>query len=124
MVVILASLAGEARHGYALLADVEKLSGGRVSLGTGTLLRRHPAFGWRTGGLSALKQEDTSRDKQAYRLTVKGRKHLEAEIARMRQILPLGRKQGTDALSAEEIRLAALLGERSEAAGARHAGAA
>jgi DNA-binding PadR family transcriptional regulator len=85
VVLILASLAREARHGYALLSDVEKLSGGRVSLSTGTLygaIRRLLEDEW----IERFEQEDTSRDKQAYRLTAKGRKHLEAEIARLRHL--------------------------------------
>ena len=35
--LILTSLAGEPRHGYALLKDIEALSDGRVRLSTGTL---------------------------------------------------------------------------------------
>ena len=35
--LILISLADQPRHGYALLKDVEALSGGRVRLSTGTL---------------------------------------------------------------------------------------
>jgi DNA-binding PadR family transcriptional regulator len=85
VVLILASLAQEARHGYALLSDVEKLSGGRVSLSTGTLygaIRRLLDDEW----IERFEQEDTSRDKQAYRLTQKGRRHLELEIARLRHL--------------------------------------
>jgi DNA-binding PadR family transcriptional regulator len=85
VVLILASLATEPRHGYALLSDVEKLSDGRVSLSTGTLygaIRRLLEDDW----IERFAQEDTSRDKQAYRLTAKGRAHLEAEIARLRHL--------------------------------------
>jgi DNA-binding PadR family transcriptional regulator len=85
VVLILASLAQEPRHGYALLSDVEKLSGGRVSLSTGTLygaIRRLLEDEW----IERFEQEDTSRDKQAYRLTKKGRRQLESEIARLRHL--------------------------------------
>jgi DNA-binding PadR family transcriptional regulator len=85
VVLILASLAQEPRHGYALLSDVEKLSGGRVSLSTGTLygaIRRLLEDEW----IERFEQEDTSRDKQAYRLTKRGRRQLESEIARLRHL--------------------------------------
>jgi PadR family transcriptional regulator PadR len=85
VVLILASLAQEARHGYALLSDIEKLSGGRVCLSTGTLygaIRRLLDDAW----IERFEQEDTSRDKQAYRLTKKGRRQLESEIIRLRQL--------------------------------------
>lgn len=83
--MILASLAQEARHGYALLSDIEKLSEGRVCLSTGTLygaIRRLLDDQW----IERFEQEDTSRDKQAYRLTKQGRKQLEAEIGRLRHL--------------------------------------
>jgi DNA-binding PadR family transcriptional regulator len=86
VVLILTSLASEAKHGYALLKDVEKLSEGRVQLSTGTLygaIRRLLEDGW----IERFEQEDTSRDKQAYRLTAKGRAQLHYEIARLRHLL-------------------------------------
>jgi DNA-binding PadR family transcriptional regulator len=86
VVLILTSLASEPTHGYALLKDVEKLSGGRVRLSTGTLygaIRRLLDDGW----IERFEQQDTSRDKQAYRVTTKGRAQLHAEIARLRQLV-------------------------------------
>jgi DNA-binding PadR family transcriptional regulator len=85
VLLILMSLAEEPRHGYALLKDIETLSRGRVRMSTGTLY----------GALRRLLQEetirfhdqaDTSRDKQAYRITAAGRKRLEAELDRMKQL--------------------------------------
>jgi DNA-binding PadR family transcriptional regulator len=86
VVLILTSLASEPMHGYALLKDVEQLSGGRVRLSTGTLygaIRRLLEEGW----IERFEQKDTSRDKQAYRVTARGRAQLHAEIARLRQLL-------------------------------------
>jgi DNA-binding PadR family transcriptional regulator len=86
VVLILTSLGSEAKHGYALLKDVEELSEGRVRLSTGTLygaIRRLLEDGW----IERFEQEDTSRDKQAYRLTTKGRAQLHYEIARLRHLL-------------------------------------
>ena len=86
VVLILTSLASDAKHGYALLKDVEALSEGRVRLSTGTLygaIRRLLEDGW----IERFEQEDTSRDKQAYRLTAKGRAQLHYEIGRLRHLL-------------------------------------
>ena len=83
--MILTSLAGAPRHGYALMKDIEALSGGRVRMGTGTLygaLRRLLEDQW----IERFEQGDTSRDKQAYRLTEEGRRQLEFEVERMRQL--------------------------------------
>jgi DNA-binding PadR family transcriptional regulator len=86
VVFILTSLASEPKHGYALLKDVEQLSGGRTRLSTGTLygaIRRLLEDGW----IERFEQRDTSRDKQAYRLTAKGKVQLHSELARLRQLL-------------------------------------
>jgi DNA-binding PadR family transcriptional regulator len=86
VVLILTSLASEPKHGYALLKDVEQLSGGRTRLSTGTLygaIRRLLDDGW----IERFEQRDTSRDKQAYRLTAKGKVQLHSELARLRQLL-------------------------------------
>ena len=83
------SLAEQPRHGYALLKDIEALSQGRVRLSTGTLygaLRRLLEDDW----IERFEQEDTSRDKQAYRLTAAGRKQLELELERMKQLTRAG----------------------------------
>lgn len=85
VLLILTSLASQPRHGYALLKDIEELSGGRVSLSTGTLygaLRRLLDDGW----IRPFEQNDTSRDKQAYSLTAQGRARLEAGLERMKQL--------------------------------------
>ena len=79
------SLAGQPRHGYALMKDIEVLSNGRVRLSTGTLygaLRRLLEELW----IERFEQEDTSREKQAYRLTEAGSRQLLGELARMRQL--------------------------------------
>src|SRR5262249_43977521 len=82
---ILLSLAEQPRHGYALMQDVDRLSEGRVRVTTGTLY----------GALSRLLQgqwierfpsRDTSRDKQAYRLTGLGRARLREETERLRHV--------------------------------------
>ncbi|SRR6266516_1080591 len=82
---MLISLAQTPRHGYALIKDIESISGGRVRLSTGTLfgaLRRLLENGW----IQRFQQEDTARDKQAYRLTAAGRRQLEVELHRLKQL--------------------------------------
>src|ERR1700733_14127007 len=89
VLMILVSLADQPRHGYALIKDIESLSGGRVRMSTGTLfgaLRRLLEDGW----IERFEQEDTSRQKQAYRLTAAGRKQLQVELDRMRQLTRAG----------------------------------
>jgi len=85
VLLILLSLADQPRHGYALMKDIEDLSRGRVRMSTGTLygaLRRLLEDEW----IERFEQEDTSREKQAYRLTSEGRKQLRFELDRMRQL--------------------------------------
>jgi DNA-binding PadR family transcriptional regulator len=85
VLLILLSLADQARHGYALMKDIAALSNGRVHLTTGTLygaLRRLLEESW----IERFEQEDKSRDKQAYRLTPAGRKQLLLELERMHQL--------------------------------------
>jgi DNA-binding PadR family transcriptional regulator len=85
VLLILTSLADKPRHGYALIQDIEALSNGRVRLSTGTLygaLRRLLEDRW----IERHEQADTSREKQAYRLTATGRRQLEAELERMKQL--------------------------------------
>lgn len=82
---ILASLAAEAKHGYALLKDIERISQGRVRLSTGTLygaIRRLLEDGW----IERIVTEDTSREKQTYQIVEAGRLALEAEHARLKQM--------------------------------------
>jgi DNA-binding PadR family transcriptional regulator len=85
VLLILLSLAEQPRHGYAILRDTERMSDGRVRLSTGTLygaLRRLLEDRW----IERFAEEDNSRGKQAYRLTATGRRNLQAEVARMKQL--------------------------------------
>src|SRR5580692_6122008 len=89
VLLILASLAPHPRHGYALIKDIELLSSGRVRMSTGTLfgaLRRLLEDGW----IERFEQEDTARQKQAYRLTAAGRTQLELELDRMKRLTRAG----------------------------------
>jgi DNA-binding PadR family transcriptional regulator len=88
VLLILLSLAEQPRHGYSILKDVEAMSGGRVVLSTGTLygaLGRLLDEKW----IERFAEDDAARDRQAYRLTPKGRQNLVAEVARMKQLTRL-----------------------------------
>lgn len=79
------------------MKDIEGLSSGRVRLSTGTLygaLRRLLEEMW----IERFEQEDTSREKQAYRLTAAGRRQLRFELDRMRHLA----RAGTARLRAKE----------------------
>jgi DNA-binding PadR family transcriptional regulator len=90
--LILSSLAAEPRHGYAILQDVESLTGGRVRLSTGTLygaLRRL----LEEGLIRRFREAQPSRDRQAYELTAGGRQALAAEVDRMRRLSGIAAKR-------------------------------
>ena len=85
VLLILLSLAEHPRHGYSILKDVEEVSAGRVVLSTGTLygaLRRLLDDGW----IERFEEGDTTRGRQAYRLSSKGRRTLQAEVGRLKQL--------------------------------------
>jgi DNA-binding PadR family transcriptional regulator len=85
VLLVLLSLAEQPRHGYAMLKDVESISGGRVLLSTGTLygaLQRLLDHGW----IERVEEDSTPRDRRTYRLTSRGRRNLQMEIERMRHL--------------------------------------
>ena len=88
VLLILLSLAGQPRHGYSILKDVEQMSDGRVVLSTGTLygaLRRLLDEEW----IERFKESESSRGRQAYRLTARGRRNLQLEVGRMKHLTRL-----------------------------------
>jgi len=85
VLLILLSLAEQPRHGYAILQDTERMSEGRVRLSTGTLygaLRRLLEDKW----IERFKEHDSSRGRQAYRLTAAGRRNLQMEVTRLKHL--------------------------------------
>ncbi len=83
--LILLSLAGQPRHGYSILKDVDDMSQGRVKLSTGTLygaLRRLLAGRW----IERFKEDDRPRGRQAYRLTALGRRNMQLEVSRLKHL--------------------------------------
>ena len=85
VLLILLSLADQPRHGYAILQDTERMSDGRVQLSTGTLygaLGRLLEEGW----IERFDEKDSPRGRQAYRLTAMGRRNLQQEVSRLKQL--------------------------------------
>ena len=91
---ILLSLAGHTKHGYAILKDVETLSGGKIKLSNGTLygaivrlqeqglIERVP-----DGDSSMRESQESGRPRKAYRLTDEGSRVLNAEVSRMQGLV-------------------------------------
>ena len=87
--LILLSLSQQARHGYAILQEVQQLSGGKLILSNGTLY----------GALTRLLDQDlirrvpsqepavSGKPRKAYELTEFGRRVLNAEIRRMQALV-------------------------------------
>lgn len=107
---ILLSLAQEKKHGYAILREVEALSGGKVSLSTGTLygalgrlltqglVERVAEEALEVAGEDAqvedgVEEPGSSRQRKSYQLTQFGRRVLEGEITRMQALLSTARRQ-------------------------------
>ena len=83
-VLVLTSLAGGDKHGYALIKDIEAFSG--ITLGAGTLY----------GALSRLEREGLVEAQPAvdrrlpYRITVEGRTRLQAHLSESARIAAFG----------------------------------
>ena len=83
--LILTALAGVPMHGYGLIAEVARLSTGRISLRPGTLYGALDRLV--DAGLVAVDREETvdGRLRRYYRLTEPGSDVLAAETERMRR---------------------------------------
>ena len=82
--LILASLAEDDKHGYAILTDVKTFAG--VELGAGTLYAAITRLENR-GFIKALPAEDRRRP---YRLTPLGRQHLKEQLAALEPVMQVG----------------------------------
>ena len=92
---VLVALADGETHGYAILKDVEQLTGGAVRLSTGTLygiIKRLLGDGLiRASVQQAAAREDDRR--RSYELTAFGREVARAEAARLEQTLVMARRK-------------------------------
>ena len=88
---VLLSLLEGPRHGYAIMQDVEELSGGEVRLGPGTLYTAIKRL--RTAGLIAECDAESDR-RRCYRLTRKGKTISLEEAQRLSELVRVARKRG------------------------------
>ena len=73
-------------HGYGIIQEVEKLTGGRVALGPGTLygaIQSMTAKGW----IEIYSQETASRKKKEYIITDLGKEIFAEEKKRLEELL-------------------------------------
>lgn len=82
--LILTSLAGGPKHGYAMIEDIASITGVRLGPGTlyGAISRLESE-----GMIAALESEDRRRP---YQITAAGRRRLEAEIGGMKGLVATG----------------------------------
>lgn len=79
--LVLSSLAGGGKHGYAIMEDIESFAG--VRLGPGTLygaIARLEEAGW-------IRPAGAKGRRRPYRLTASGQAHLQAQIESLSQIV-------------------------------------
>ena len=80
----------EPLHGYGIIQNVEKLSGGRVRLAAGTLYGAINTL-LEKGWIAALEGEADSRKKE-YVITEIGREMLQKEVRRLSELLENGKR--------------------------------
>ena len=83
-ILVLASLAGGDKHGYAMMDDIEQFAA--VRLGPGTLygaITRLEERGW----IRPVKTKDR---RQPYTLTASGRTHLAEQLDGLQQVVKTG----------------------------------
>jgi DNA-binding PadR family transcriptional regulator len=82
--LILTSLAGGPKHGYAMIEDIATITG--VRLGPGTL---YGAIG-RLEAEGMIEALETDERRRPYQITAQGRRQLEKEIGGMRGLIATG----------------------------------
>ena len=78
-------------HGYGIIQEVEEMTGGRVSLGPGTLYGAIDTLLER-GWIVLYSAELGSRKKKEYVITPAGQEAFAAEMARLRELVRNGEK--------------------------------
>jgi DNA-binding PadR family transcriptional regulator len=90
---VLVALADGETHGYAILKEVEQLTGGGVRLSTGTLygiIKRLLADGLIRENTSSARDDERRR---SYELTAFGREVARAEASRLEDTLAIARRK-------------------------------
>ena len=89
---ILLALAGEEKHGYAIMKEATLPGGGGISMGPGTLYGSLDRM-MRSGLVEETGNTDNER-RRYYRITRFGRRVLDAETARLSDALRAARRRG------------------------------
>ena len=85
--LVLSSLAGGDKHGYAMMDDIERFAG--VRLGPGTLygaITRLEQRGW-------IRQVNSKDRRQPYTITGTGREHLQDQLANLGRVVRAGMRR-------------------------------
>ena len=80
-----------ANHGYGIIQEVADLTGGRVTLGPGTLYGAINSL-LEKGWIVLVRAETDSRKKKEYVITESGRAAFDAERKRLAELLENGKK--------------------------------
>ena len=94
---ILLALAGEERHGYAILQEVAELTGGELEIEPGTLYRalhRMLRDGWVIESTRRPAADLDDERRRYYRITPAGRRVASAEAARLLRLVTVARAHG------------------------------
>lgn len=86
-ILVLSSLAGGDKHGYAMMEDIERFAG--VRLGPGTLygaITRLEESGW----IAPVAAEDR---RQPYRITGAGQKYLAEQLTSLGRVVRAGQRR-------------------------------
>jgi DNA-binding PadR family transcriptional regulator len=86
-VLVLSSLAGGDKHGYAMMEDIERFAG--VRLGPGTLygaITRLEQRGW-------IRPVNSKDRRQPYTITSTGREHLHDQLANLGRVVRAGMRR-------------------------------
>jgi len=93
---ILLSLADQERHGYAIMQEVEAMTGGQIRMGPGTLygaIKRMLATGLIVESDERPDPEYDDERRRYYRLTTLGRRVLAAETQRLSHLVEVARRK-------------------------------
>lgn len=91
---VLLALGTDAKHGYAIMQDIARETGGAIRLLPGTLyttIKRLLADGLIEEVTTPLRAESDDARRRYYRVTKRGQAAAEAEIRRMAALVKLGR---------------------------------
>ncbi|MDB5320953.1 MAG: hypothetical protein JWN40_2584 [Phycisphaerales bacterium] len=94
---ILLALAGKERHGYGIMQEIARQSGGAIRVGPGTLygaIKRMQAAGWIVESKTPRSEDEDARRTCYYRLTPAGRTAAGDAARRMADLVSVAENHG------------------------------